>query len=94
MTTDDDRKQDRLQWLCDQGFDKSHCTEGEEIRVRCSQCQALVVNGVPCHEAGCPNLAAAEQRVSDEGDDRDQNNAVESQSFDNHDWDSDPDWGP
>lgn len=24
-------------------------------RVKCDQCEALVINGVPCHEQGCPN---------------------------------------
>lgn len=24
-------------------------------RPKCSQCQALVINGVACHETGCPN---------------------------------------
>jgi hypothetical protein len=24
-------------------------------QVRCSQCEALVINGVACHEKGCPN---------------------------------------
>jgi len=22
--------------------------------IKCDQCQALVINGVPCHEIGCP----------------------------------------
>ena len=25
-------------------------------RVSCTQCEALVINGVPCHETGCPNM--------------------------------------
>lgn len=25
------------------------------VRPRCSQCQTLVINGVACHEIGCPN---------------------------------------
>lgn len=37
------------------GFDRSEAAEGGYIRVRCSQCAALVVNGVACHETGCPN---------------------------------------
>jgi hypothetical protein len=24
-------------------------------RISCDQCEALVINGVPCHEHGCPN---------------------------------------
>lgn len=23
--------------------------------MRCNQCQMLTINGVPCHETGCPN---------------------------------------
>lgn len=26
------------------------------FRVKCSQCEAAVINRVPCHETGCPNL--------------------------------------
>lgn len=46
-----------------QGFDRAyHVIMGRiagrrvhAARVRCSQCEALVINGVPAHEAGCPN---------------------------------------
>ena len=24
-------------------------------RVKCSYCDSVVINGVPCHEHGCPN---------------------------------------
>lgn len=27
-------------------------------RIRCDQCQMLSINGVPCHETGCPNSGA------------------------------------
>ena len=37
-----------------QGFDQSS-QEGATVHVRCSQCAALVINGVPTHEHGCPN---------------------------------------
>lgn len=38
------------------GFDQSeHVPFTRNYRVRCSQCEALVINGVPCHETGCPN---------------------------------------
>ena len=36
------------------GFDLSTATRGG-ARVRCSQCEALVINGMPSHERGCPN---------------------------------------
>lgn len=39
-----------------QGFDNSRESEnGESIRIKCSQCEALVINGIPTHEHGCPN---------------------------------------
>lgn len=27
-------------------------------RMRCDQCEALMINGVFCHESGCPNTHA------------------------------------
>lgn len=39
------------------GFDRS-TTEGRSCYPRCSQCAAVVVQGVACHEHGCPNTAA------------------------------------
>lgn len=41
------------------GFDRSRARAGEEgVYVACSQCEALVINGVACHETGCPNKKA------------------------------------
>lgn len=38
------------------GFDLSHAVPFESgCVVRCSQCAAVAINGVPCHERGCPN---------------------------------------
>lgn len=37
-----------------QGFDKSYATYGH-VYLMCSQCNALAINGVACHEKGCPN---------------------------------------
>ncbi len=38
------------------GFDDSiHVPFTREYKVRCTQCQAACVNGVPTHEHGCPN---------------------------------------
>jgi hypothetical protein len=37
-----------------EGFDKS-TREGNRVFVRCSQCEATVINNVACHENGCPN---------------------------------------
>lgn len=44
------------------GFDNSYRTHdrsGIHIHVRCSQCEALVINGVATHELGCPNIKGA-----------------------------------
>jgi len=49
-------EQEKLQELEKQGFDKCSADEDEDtIRVRCSQCEALVINGMATHEMGCPN---------------------------------------
>lgn len=46
----------RLQQLHARGFDESaHVPFTRTWRVRCSCCSALVVNGHPIHERGCPN---------------------------------------
>ena len=38
------------------GFDNAkHIPFTKTYRVGCSQCQAVCINGVPCHETGCPN---------------------------------------
>jgi hypothetical protein len=38
------------------GFDHSaHIPFTRRYTVRCSQCQALVINGTPTHETGCPH---------------------------------------
>jgi hypothetical protein len=44
----------RLERLRAQGFDKSK-RSGPFNDIRCSQCAALVINGTPTHETGCPN---------------------------------------
>lgn len=36
------------------GFDGTRVVAGV-VSVRCSRCAALVIDGVPCHETGCPN---------------------------------------
>ena len=51
-------KQSRVEQLRAQGFDLSQFRPGipkGSWRVRCSQCEAACINGVPCHETGCPN---------------------------------------
>jgi arginyl-tRNA--protein-N-Asp/Glu arginylyltransferase len=38
------------------GFDRSRYLGAKLYRPQCSQCAALVINGVPAHERGCPNM--------------------------------------
>ena len=45
-----------VQHLRDRGFDDSEAVPFEtRWRVRCSQCAAAVIQGLACHETGCPN---------------------------------------
>lgn len=38
------------------GFDQCRLNEDKTgYRVGCSQCQACCINGIACHETGCPN---------------------------------------
>lgn len=37
------------------GFDLTAIAPGNYVRPRCSQCEVAVLNGVACHEHGCPN---------------------------------------
>ena len=41
------------------GFTDSYRAAAGGVRVRCTQCEALVINGHPTHEAGCPNQTFA-----------------------------------
>jgi hypothetical protein len=36
------------------GFDRAEAY-WDKVRLHCSQCLALFINNVPCHETGCPN---------------------------------------
>jgi len=52
-----------LETVLSQGFDRSEPIGRDElgrftkgVRVRCSQCEALVISGVAAHETGCPNV--------------------------------------
>lgn len=48
-----------LNQLRDMGFTESeHIPFTKSFRVRCPCCQALVINGFPTHETGCPNARA------------------------------------
>jgi hypothetical protein len=60
------RKLSGVEKLRRRGFDLSYAVPFERAwKVRCSQCEALVINGVPCHESGC---SSEPQRGSDEGE--------------------------
>ena len=50
-------RQSKLSYYRDSlGFDNSeHVPFTKSYRIRCSQCAALVINGIPCHESRCPN---------------------------------------
>lgn len=51
---------DALANLVRRGFDLSAVDEDDRhLRVRCSQCESLVINGIACHEEGCPNQRKA-----------------------------------
>jgi hypothetical protein len=50
-----DRQQAKLDQLAYEGFDASYVVDAERIKVKCSQCQAVAINGIACHETGCPN---------------------------------------
>lgn len=41
--------------LLRRGFDATDYVSSRFARPRCSQCEVLVINGVACHETGCPN---------------------------------------
>ena len=46
----------RLDYLHSGGFDDTYYDEERATFViKCSQCVALVILDVPCHEQGCPN---------------------------------------
>lgn len=48
-----------LELALSQGFDESKVS-CYGVSVRCSQCEAMVINGVGCHEHGCPNKPGEE----------------------------------
>jgi hypothetical protein len=56
---DHEHNKERILWLaagdiCD-GFDEE---DDEEERISCDRCEMLSINGVACHEIGCPNMGA------------------------------------
>ena len=46
-----------LERTISEGFDESYISEDGGVRPRCSDCEALCINGRACHETGCPTEA-------------------------------------
>jgi len=62
-------KMSGLALLRSRGFDGSkHIPGTKRYRIKCSQCQAMTINGIPVHERGCPNDRRS--RGEDSGDTR------------------------
>lgn len=56
------RKPSYLAHLRSQGFDLStHTPFTKYYRPRCSQCEVLCINGMACHETGCPHIVREEE---------------------------------
>jgi hypothetical protein len=59
--------------LLSRGFDASYRLERDDngrfckgVRVKCSQCAALVINGMACHETGCSHIPRDDDDFFDE----------------------------
>lgn len=63
------QKSSRVAQLRQQGFDRSYAIPFERAwYLRCSQCEALAISGIPTHEQGCPNGRQARQDEEGEED--------------------------
>lgn len=78
----------RLEALYACGFDGSYAVGRDDsgrfskaIRVKCSQCEALCINGIACHETGCSNErdTEAEDAREEAYDARDDEDASEDE---------------
>ncbi len=49
------RNQRAIESLSVRGFDRSCILREGFVKVRCSQCEALFINGIAAHESGCRN---------------------------------------
>jgi hypothetical protein len=50
------RTKSKIAKLREHGFDRSYYSPRTGTWfVKCSQCEAVVINGYPTHEHGCPN---------------------------------------
>jgi hypothetical protein len=45
---------DRLRYHVTGAIERGEKTAITSLRVKCTDCEALVINGLPCHETGCP----------------------------------------
>ncbi len=45
------------------GFDASKSYRSGTVRPMCTKCAALVIDGVACHETGCPNNRSSSRRT-------------------------------
>jgi len=52
----------RCNELLDAGYDGTRILNRHQLKIQCYQCNAAIINGVACHETGCPNQAKAKQR--------------------------------
>ena len=58
---------DRYDDFVMRGFDDTvYDEEDGRFRIRCSQCRAAVIQGLPCHEIGCPNARRARRAEEEE----------------------------
>ena len=48
------------------GFDESRRVGKGVYRAKCSQCEALCINGCATHEIGCPNAARVRREREEE----------------------------
>lgn len=77
----------RLAQLIESGFDKSYITSDHTIRLGCSSCEALSINGIACHETGCPNVV--KDAPEDEDDHWGEVDRAEIRSLDEQDEEGD-----
>ena len=60
------RRPNFLRRLRTLGFDLStYSRDTGYYRPRCSQCSAIVINGVPCHETGCPHSRSPDPNTAE-----------------------------
>jgi hypothetical protein len=45
----------KLDRLIELGFDRSYDAGKGVNKVKCSQCEVMIINGTPTHESGCHN---------------------------------------